>query len=305
MFNSVRIFLTTVALAVSVSTAQAKEEVVTLTQVLADASRHKQYEPVSVAELRQAEKLFLATFVASESFSELKRRWSDLGWNYRQLVNASGSDSGTAVYLLTESPSDIRGRGCYAFRHNAELPVAIQAPHSFYDKHTRSIGIRIFEQGSARAASWNTVRRSVEDAAHVRDTYFNAFTRAFLQIDSRMAIVQLHGFAQEKRKTLSGRASDIIVSNGTRFPGRLARSAAAQLASGDLGAVHLYPSQVKELGGTKNAQASIVHQHGFDNFIHIEMSADIRKSLCNRKNLRDQFSTQLFSSLSIFLADSN
>jgi hypothetical protein len=173
----------------------------------------------------------------------------------------------------------------------------VQAPHSYGDKHTRRLALRFFEEWPIAAAAWNTVRRDVVDAAHHRETYVCAFTRAFMRAQTKHAIVQLHGFAKEKRRTREGRDSDIVVSNGTRFPGRMAQAVASELSKSLNASVKLYPSQVSELGGITNSQARIVHEHGFDTFLHIELSRELRENLRYKRIDRDRFNAHLTSSL--------
>ena len=277
--------------------------------LLKASSKSRAYQRVGIRELQRAESLFLKTLTWAESDAELIAAWSELGWSFEPVEAGNvvdvreNQEKNRSVWILRERDDDRRGRGFFAFRRDASA-IYLQAPHSYYDKRTRRITLDLFSGGSVSAAAWNTVRRAVLDVAHSRDSYMNAFTRAVLQTEARHVILQLHGFSPQKRSTDAGRMSEIIVSNGTRFPGRIARRVCHQLAQSWPDTARLFPSQVGELGGTTNAQARIVHQHGYDSFVHLELASDIRESLGKNRALQDRLHDALISSLSSLLDES-
>ncbi len=52
------------------------------------------------------------------------------------------------------------------------------------------------------------------------------------------------------------------------------------------GKVKIYPTEVKELGGTTNSQADLMGKQGHDGFLHVEMSLPFRQRLKDEPKLR-------------------
>ena len=78
----------------------------------------------------------------------------------------------------------------------------------------------------------------------------------------------------------------MIVSDTTRFPGRLARNTAAEFKT-TFGKTHslLYGVETRWLGGTKNRQAALAHDMGSARFIHLEMNQEFRPPTCQPKKV--------------------
>lgn len=263
-----------------------------LAKIVKAASKSKIYVMPDAQEIRDAERMFLKTMHAlrgeaiksSAGVEELTAAWAALQMKFQPMTIG-----GRQVFILTEAESDRRGRGLYAFdpaamcggESPARRPVlCLQSPHSFFDKHTRAIGVRLFETGEWSMAGWNTVKRSLADFAHQRQSYFSAYTRAFALCYGSGCVLQLHGYSQESRKTPAGAAADMIVSNGTRRPNRHGRALVQQLrASFPEQTVALFPDDVRELGATTNAQGGELRGLGHTGFLHLEMSSDFRNAL--------------------------
>ena len=147
----------------------------------------------------------------------------------------------------------------------------------------------LFGQGGVRAGAWNTVRRSGGDLAHLPASYLQAFTRAFAATHRRGLLVQLHGFETSKRTSEAGAAADMIVSNGTREPPLWLLAVARGFRDGVARKVKVYPNDIKELGGTTNAQANLLRDLGHDGFLHVDMSQGLRKQLRDDQSLREVF----------------
>ncbi len=179
-----------------------------------------------------------------------------------------------------------RGGGYYRFRLQGEQRTFLQAPHRKADRYTGTLAYRLFQQGGFGGAAWNSLnRRNIDDGsrrsdlAHQPLSPFNAHARAIAARYPDATLIQLHGFSQAKRKTPQGAGSDIIISASTRYPSARVRGIYRCLKGADLGLVRLYPTEVRELGGTTNVTARTLLARGFTGFVHLEMSAPLRRRL--------------------------
>ena len=125
------------------------------------------------------------------------------------------------------------------------------------------------------------------ELAHTEGTYFQAFTRAIGESQPELTVAQIHGFDEQKRETAEGARVSLIVSNGTDRPAEWflrAGSAFRQQLSDET--VLLYPFDVRELGGTTNAQGRRLQQLGHRNFVHIECNRNYRQRLHTNQRAR-------------------
>lgn len=254
----------------------------TVAKTLELCSDRSEYIEPTHAELLKFHELAISTLTGDQKFQQLRKRWEKLGWS---LENVRIRDE--IVWILSDSETPKRGAGAFAIRPNSSSQILVQAPHSYFDKFTRPITVRVFEQSDFRAAAWNTVHRRVIDVAHSRHSYFHEFTKAFLATAKKPLVVQIHGFAQASRTTISGAGADIIVSNGTRFPPPWLRVVSQELHSITPN-VRLFPTQVNELGATSNAQALLSRQSGAD-FLHVELSQPVRRRFRRQSAVIDEF----------------
>ncbi|MCB1778275.1 MAG: hypothetical protein KDI50_12645, partial [Candidatus Competibacteraceae bacterium] len=219
--------------------------------------------------------------------------WAALGYKIEQIT-----DNNQLFTIVRERPDQRWGRGFYAF---AALPAGypvLQAPHSFFDQNTGSIALRLFAQGRFAAGAWNTVRRSYRnsggekvdaDMAHLPESPFIAFSRAVAFARPASAILQLHGFAAENRKTQAGRTAGAIISAGQHQPTPAVDQTVRCLDALFAEPILLYPTQVQELGGTTNAIGQTLRELGSKAFVHIELAQPLRDQLRDNKTLQWQF----------------
>jgi hypothetical protein len=267
------------------ATPSVAKEARSLSQLWRDVNRKGHYVAPSRAELLQAERLFLRSFRGGEDLGELNSAWNKLNFD---LFPYSIDEE--QILVLREKAGYYQGRGFYAFRHRKAVPTAIQAPHAFYDEHTRAIAARLFRESHVAATAWNTLHRSIADLAHSRDNYLDAFTRAFAAAHPTAMVVQIHGFAQEKRKSEVAARADLIISGGTPDPSRWLQMGAAVFRQRfGHGAVLLYPYEVSELGGTRNTQAAVLRSVNNTGFMHVEMSERLRRKLRSDQSVRREF----------------
>ena len=125
------------------------------------------------------------------------------------------------------------------------------------------------------------------DLAHEDSHPFQAFTRACLQWEEDVCLVQLHGFAAKSRREPAARKASMIVSNGTRTPAQWFRQGTHQLARRlPRHGLLAYPFETSELGGRTNAQARLVRQFFRDGFLQLEMSGSFRRLLGSQRLVR-------------------
>ena len=258
-------------------------------EVIAAESHFKASEKVATKRRRQS----------IERLERTRDRWQSLQMSFEQI-----GDGKESVWILSENSDARRGRGFFAFRPQAKRRLVIQAPHSFFDKHTRAINAHIFESGEVFAACWNTVRREQADLAHQRYHYLNEFTAALADTMPNVAVAQLHGFSPKNRKTKAGRAADIIVSDGTKTPSSQAFELVRALRKTSNASrydlfrdsrVLLFPTECQELGATTNVQAQLLRDFGNQGFLHLEMSPRFRNGLRRDASVRDEFLKSLLS----------
>jgi hypothetical protein len=279
----------------------------TLLSTIERASEAHQFVLPSAGELRTVEQLFERTFeLATEArsapsgnaanavesqFAALTDQWAAHQMKLRRWTRYRFDDGEVApIWVLRETSRRQEGRGFYVFLPASRGQEIVEAPHSFHDKYTRTIAERLFRSGQFRAASWNTVKRSVVDVAHARFHYLNAFTRAAQATDPATTVVQIHGYAAMKRKTPAGMSADMILSNGTDRPHTSLVELQQRLQTvWPKFAVLAYPTDVRELGATKNVQAELLRAAGSDRFLHVEMSRRLRLSLASDAIVRSEF----------------
>lgn len=236
-------------------------------------------------QLRSAEQLFKELLVGSSELPELQRRWRELDFELSQ-QNLRNDD---VLWIVQEASDRRSGRGIYALRRHSGTRLVLQAPHGFFDRHTREIVAAMATHPTVSAASWNTVHRSRVDVAHEKRHYFNAFTRALLHDDQRPLVIQLHGFSRGTRRTQAGRTADFIVSNGSQIPtGVTGKSAKFLQAAFPEALTRIYPWQVQELGATTNVQGRLVREAGGE-FVSIEVAPPLRQQFMDHPRDCDKF----------------
>ena len=272
--QSLLLILTLILMTLSPSISFAQTD---FANILKEASVGKQFVQPSHAEIRRGEALFSRLFKGERSIA-LNAAWAEAGFD------VLSADSGQLT-LVVEQASQRAGRGFFVLRAGA--PVMLQIPHAFYDELTREIGVSVFKRGHFSAAAWNTVPRKFEqngqvinaDMAHLTNTYFIAFSRAFARHYPQGNIVQLHGFDQSKRNSSTAASAAAIISNGSGSASPLLKKITVDLQQKTKLNILVYPDDVRELGATTNTVAADLRDIGFTQFTHIEMSRSFRERL--------------------------
>ncbi len=263
----------------------------TLSELLAKGSGGKYVEPRK-EEIAIAEKVFHEVFSPTRSLPRISALGAEIGFEVLSVHGASEE-----FLFLREVDSDRRGRGMYVFRTRPTSQLVVEAPHASDDLHTGLLAELLFRETGAVAAAWNTVGRDelVEgtreqaDLAHLPESVFVAFTRAFAAAYPGGILLQLHGFARSQRKSEAGARSDAILSNGTRSPPRWLSSTAERFQAKYGGKFLVYPRDVKELGATTNSQMKALREVGHTGFLHLEMCLELRQRLKANEETRRVF----------------
>ena len=200
--------------------------------------------------------------------------------------------------MLAEGEDGCEGRGTYLVRDGDEaLPLAITAPHRGADRHTGVLAASLFLESGAAAAAWNSAPRNPRtecphaiDLAREHRHPFTAFALAFARRHPDGLVVQLHGFERQARNEAAARGASVILSNGTRkADARLLDLADCLSLSLAPHSAKVFPDETGELGALANAQASALRKAGFAGFVHLELSAELRRELVSDDALRARF----------------
>lgn len=211
---------------------------------------------------------------------------------------ASGTSREWQGAVLTEAADDCKGRGTYLVREDGgALPLAVTAPHRGADQHTGTLAASLFLESRAAAAAWNSAPRNPQvDCPHAldlaRERYhpFTAFALAFARRYPEGLLVQLHGFDRKNRYEAVARDASMILSNGTREPdARLLELADCLSLSLAPHSARVFPVETGELGALANAQGMALRGAGFNGFVHLELSAELRRDLVGDDTLRARF----------------
>ncbi len=185
------------------------------------------------------------------------------------------------------------GQGFFVFDQAPRRNLILQAPHRDSDRHSGEIALRLFIEGGLRAAAWNTVHRRGPDRqrldtdlAHLQRSHFQSMTAAAARQAPKTRLLQLHGYAQAKRRSEAGRASRLILSAGRPEVSAAAAALHACLVRRFGSRALLYPTQIRELGGTTNAQSRLLQASGHSGFLHLELSRPLRDELQGSVALR-------------------
>lgn len=243
------------------------------------------------ARLAEAQQLFTAA-LAGDPLPTLQGHAASVG------LIASAASREWRGAVLTEAADDCKGRGTYLVREGVSaLPLAVTAPHRGADQHTGTLAASLFLESRAAAAAWNSAPRNPQadcphalDLARERQHPFTAFALAFAQHYPEGLVVQLHGFDRQIRTEAAARSAGMILSNGTRTPdARLLDLADCLSIALAPHSTRVFPVETGELGALANAQGQALRGAGFAGFVHLELSAELRRDLVRDEALRARF----------------
>ncbi len=270
-------------------------------ETLRRSSRTFTYEDPTDEELVAARQIFSALLRQVRDLNETIAACERLHLELRRVRRGKEE-----FLVLSEGPGRRIGRGFYVFRRTSARAVLLQAPHAFYDRNTGEIAAAFFREGNALSAGWNVAQRKTPvegdgtrndaDLAHRRRSYYQEYTRAFATHYPRGVVVQFHGYDKSKRATPEASISDVILSAGRGEPSRFHLSVSACWDESAGSVVSLYPRDVRELGGTKNAQAELLSRFRGATFLHVELSRAARRALHRSHEVRTRLWTCIVDS---------
>ncbi len=166
---------------------------------------------------------------------------------------------------------------------NTQFTTVIQIPHKHHDLHTQFIGERFFKHPEVDIAMFNGEQRYNSpnaDLTHLNHSLFTAISDAMNTLKRNGRIIQIHGYAAEKRETTAAKQADIIMSNGTAYPNPTMHK--IQICLRDNGKIlaRLYGRDVFELGATGNQvgkHARNKNKHTQSPFLHYELNHGLRE----------------------------
>ncbi|MEF8942040.1 MAG: hypothetical protein V5B78_04525 [Desulfohalobiaceae bacterium] len=252
------------------------------------------YQPTG-SELARARRLF-GRMLSGDSLTKGRENsgWGSLGFRAVR-VKQQGRE-----YMVVMEDGTKKGRGFYLFADVPDSRSALMVPHGITDLKTGKIGMELLRKGDFVGGAFNTVPRysksgdqsQKQDMAHTKGTYFIAYTKAFADVFPRGRLLQLHGFATEKRETQAGRAADVIVSPGSAIlpPDMYELTQCLRRTPFHIA---LYPVEVEELGGTTNISGNVLQSMGHSGFVHFEMSYLLRKRMADSPQLLETFANCL------------
>jgi hypothetical protein len=196
---------------------------------------------------------------------------------------------GDPCHLLFEKADARLGRGMFLLCPTRTQGSILLIPHGFHDRFTAEIGVLLAEEGRFRAVAWNTTPRqpTKDDESEIGnhdpvvevENYFTGLARAVSVLGLPGPMIQLHGFAPHLRSTEAGRRARAILSSGSNDPHQSTLDIASCLEH-ELGdRLLVYPTEVSELGGTRNQIAAVLRGWGRRDFLHLELSFALRKKL--------------------------
>ncbi|MCU0661643.1 MAG: hypothetical protein MUC50_04875 [Myxococcota bacterium] len=191
---------------------------------------------------------------------------------------------GTTFLVVREMKNALRGNGVYIVRCGDAVPLALEAPHSYFDLSTATVTYKAFRKTKARFLLINSVQRytgrklevATDDAhpadmAHNPRGMFQAAHQGILAALGQTLFVQFHGF------DASWRDVDVVFSDGRVEPQTLSEQLARLWVDPSLRMV-VFGRQFKGLGAMTNAQAQATHAAG-GRFLHLELSLELRREL--------------------------
>ena len=171
----------------------------------------------------------------------------------------------------------------------------VQVPHRYHDRLTYNIAKHWWHSGQVSWLMFNNVHRYAgqqadnnkqrpnSDWSTAQHSPLSAASRSFVKQRQDPLVIQLHGFAKNKRQTPVAQQADVILSHGSNLPGayllhlnRIASCIKRQLPV----RTAIYPQDLRELGGTTNQVGKQLRKAGLlQAFIHVELSAQLRQTL--------------------------
>ncbi|WP_320672083.1 hypothetical protein [Patulibacter defluvii] len=182
------------------------------------------------------------------------------------------------------------GWGLYVHAPDAVLwDAVVEAPHPIWDGGTFDVAVRLLRgaraadlllAGAHRNANAATLPSGdrVADVAHAPGSVFHAVHQVIA--DAKVAVVQLHGFAEDRPAT----CKEVVVSAGVSTPNDVVTLAAQRLTAHGLSVFTFVGNGGcgAPLAGTENVQGDATRAAG-GRFVHAELRKHVRDSASSRQ----------------------
>jgi hypothetical protein len=219
---------------------------------------------------------------------------------------------GQTYWALLEPSERVRGAGAYVLRVAPPEPgptILLQAPHEFFDLHTGRIAAELFFDPPPdvatrpRALFTNTIHRyqlapNPADVAHNPQHAFSVATEAFALAAGGARVIQIHGFGARTDDDDGGEPGSVaaVISAGDEAGSSPLTQALASALIAEYGPeVKRFPEDVRFLGATTNVQGRLLRRIEGSEFVHLELSAELRKKLLGSAQLRRRLAAILFN----------
>ena len=246
--------------------------------------------------------LFAGAGAGDAPLPQLAQKARSIGFRL-QVWNVAGQ----RYVALIEADDHRRGAGAYVVRVGAPspggTPILLQAPHAYYDLGTDELSLGLFFADNSRMVGlftntlhryWDETgdyqkrERSPADVCHRTDHVFQYATDSAARVIGDLIVLQLHGFADNKRRPAA------IVSSGDTGQSSPQVERIAVALRPVLGDVRRFPEETDELGGTTNAQSRLLSTSRRAHFVHLELSSRLRRKLRRSPELLASMARALF-----------
>ncbi len=287
--------------------------------VVYDPGREASYAPTTSIEHDAIDTIVRTMLDAARSETPPDpAHWADLAARAEMRIER-WTVAGESYWALVETRA--RGAGAYVFRVGG-VPedgplILLQAPHAYYDLGTGELAAQMFfTPGAAtsarpRALFTNTIHRyqlspgdkkkratNPADVAHNPEHAYTTATAAFARAAGRsVRVIQLHGFGARTDDETEGDPATVavVVSAGDAAGSTATTSSIASQLATILGeGVRRFPEDVQMLGATTNVQGRLLRGIRGASFVHVEMSAAVRKRLASDAATRGRVADALF-----------
>ncbi len=177
----------------------------------------------------------------------------------------------------------------YYIKKSQGAAIFLQAPHAHDDLLSGDlVKAAIASKAAPIFAYISSVSRELLDPSN-EAMVINDLSLSLIQQQQIQAIVQLHGFSQQKRLSTLGQLANVIVSAGT-FEGNYHSRQVYECLNKRFEHTYYYGDDIFELGATKNWLNKQLLNNDYDNhFVHVEISYSLRKKLLSSPLLFNNF----------------
>ncbi len=216
--------------------------------------------------------------------------WTHQGTKYLAMLEQRVARGQAGAFVLRIGPPPEGG-----------FELILQAPHSFFDRHSGVIALRAFLDAGpdARALFVNTLHRHMQlngadgnrehnpaDACHNPEHLFSLASAAIMKAFDSAVVLQVHGFGKQRTIANAPEAVVVVSSGNADGSSDLSTALATKIGSELRVSVARFPEDTPSLGATKNVQGQAALQRPGTDFVHLELSAALRERIMAEDQLQ-------------------